>query len=218
MQLKIIRNFGSLIRDIKPIILSHHPSCERFENHTVTLFRKKICIGCLAFYPTLFISLILYIMFGDHISISSKDKIIYGSILTSTILISYLGITKSKISKFLIKVILALGVFFVFIGIYELAASQLLKILFLFIFAFILFVLNYVRIILMLSSCNNCESKNKSHYCRGFRKIYINLIKDGFIKAPNAKCPFCEDKIDLNYYLEEEKINCPSCNKEIFMP
>ncbi len=41
---------GSVERD--PIILSHHPFCERFRGHTVRIRGYHVCMGCLCGFPS----------------------------------------------------------------------------------------------------------------------------------------------------------------------
>ena len=41
--------------ELRFILLSHHPNCEKFENHTLNIRGTRVCIGCLAFYPTFII-------------------------------------------------------------------------------------------------------------------------------------------------------------------
>ena len=43
----------------EPIIISHHPACERFKEHRINIRGTDVCRGCLFVYPTLVITLIL---------------------------------------------------------------------------------------------------------------------------------------------------------------
>ena len=57
------RKWLNILKAAKPILLSHHPACKKFESHTITLRGKKICLGCLVIYPTIIITLSLLFMF-----------------------------------------------------------------------------------------------------------------------------------------------------------
>ena len=56
-----LKKFFSAIR---PIITSHHPLCEQFENHTFRIFGRDFCIGCFIGYPVGFLTIILIYLFN----------------------------------------------------------------------------------------------------------------------------------------------------------
>ena len=45
--------------DRNPWVLSHHPVCERFADHTRTVRGRKVCKGCLATYPSGAVALVV---------------------------------------------------------------------------------------------------------------------------------------------------------------
>lgn len=45
--------------DEDPIILAHHPFCDRFSGHTVVLRGYHVCLGCLFTYPMAAVTLVL---------------------------------------------------------------------------------------------------------------------------------------------------------------
>ena len=47
-----------ILRAAKPLLLSHHPNCDRFQNHVINIKGHRICFGCLIIYPTLILSII----------------------------------------------------------------------------------------------------------------------------------------------------------------
>ncbi len=214
--MKFFKNLKTFVSDIKPIILSHHPKCDKFKNHTINIKGKDICIGCLAFYPTFFISLLVYFIFGIFFPLTFS--LILGISMLSSILFSYFDLLKSKFSKFLSKAVLALGVFFIFSFIYEVVNSFWIRLLLFLGFFIALLILNYLRILAMLTLCGNCEFRDKSYFCHGFRKVYTNLIRDGFINAPKGKCPNCNEKLDLASHFNQDELICPFCKKVIKMP
>jgi hypothetical protein len=49
-----------------PFRLSHHPLCSPFGNHTLNLFNRDICRGCLFWYPGIVIGIVLGFLSGIH--------------------------------------------------------------------------------------------------------------------------------------------------------
>ncbi len=46
------------------LLLSHHPFCERFENHTYNLGKIRFCRGCLLSYPLVYALPLIYLLWG----------------------------------------------------------------------------------------------------------------------------------------------------------
>ncbi|MBU3901762.1 MAG: hypothetical protein KKE04_00135, partial [Candidatus Thermoplasmatota archaeon] len=47
------------LRNITPLLLSHHPDCSKFENHVFHVGKIKICAGCSIVYPAILFSMIV---------------------------------------------------------------------------------------------------------------------------------------------------------------
>lgn len=47
-----------------PFRLSHHPMCSNFGGHTLNIFGKDVCRGCLFWYPGILLGLIIGLLFG----------------------------------------------------------------------------------------------------------------------------------------------------------
>ena len=44
-----LKNF---YKEYKPYLISHHPNCDKYEEHVFKIRGKKFCIGCFIGYPT----------------------------------------------------------------------------------------------------------------------------------------------------------------------
>ena len=42
-----------------PLLLSHHPECEKFKNHTLNIGKIRFCIGCFIGYPIAILGMFL---------------------------------------------------------------------------------------------------------------------------------------------------------------
>ena len=142
--------------ELRFILLSHHPDCEKFENHTFNIRGTRLCVGCLAFYPTFIIVFSSIYLLGFY-SVN-YEKLIYLGVLQSSILsINFLGLAKTKISKFITKVILGSGIAFILVGILKSPIIFIFKLLILAIFFAILTVLNFLRVKIMINTCKKCD-------------------------------------------------------------
>ena len=65
-----------------PFRVSHHPLCEPFHNHTLKLFNKDVCRGCLFWYP----GIIIGILSIFALNVYSTDKFILGLIMFGLVL------------------------------------------------------------------------------------------------------------------------------------
>lgn len=54
-----VRKLVEDVGETNPLVLAHHPTCEFYDHHTVTIYGQKICMGCVIVYPTAFISLLV---------------------------------------------------------------------------------------------------------------------------------------------------------------
>ncbi len=147
---------SSMSDELKFLLFSHHPKCRKFENHTITILGLDLCIGCLAFYPTFLIVFIT--LFFNLIEIDYQNLIFLGLIQSSILLFNFLNQFRTKLTKFLSKMILGSGLAFVAVGILNLAYFEL-KIILLTISFSILVFLNFLRVKKMMRICKNCKQK-----------------------------------------------------------
>jgi len=142
--------------ELRFILLSHHPDCEKFENHTFNIRGTRLCVGCLAFYPT-FIIIFSSIFLLGFFSFNYVKLIYLGILQSSVLLFNFLGLIKTKISKFITKVILGSGIAFILVGILKSPIILIFKLLILVIFSAILTVLNFLRVKIMINTCKKCD-------------------------------------------------------------
>ncbi len=147
--------------ELRFILLSHHPNCEKFENHTLNIRGTRVCIGCLAFYPT-FMIVFSSVYFLGFYSVNYVKLIYLGILQSSVLLFNFLGLAKTKITKFITKVILGSGIAFILVGILKSPFILILKSLILAIFFTILMILNYLRVKIMINTCKKCDLKKSS--------------------------------------------------------
>ena len=159
-----------------PLVLSHHPECDKFDNHTINLGKVRFCIGCFIGYPTALLGIILI----DLLNISNLIPIDYffiiSIILISTFFMSPLHLTRIKVVKIIQKFLIGLGSSFLFWGIWSLPNPTVTNyFIFIYTFSIILGVLNFYHVFGFLGSCYKCDTPFSWGKCNGFDTIRSNL-------------------------------------------
>ncbi len=169
----IISKLKLYLRSIKPLLLSHHPDCENFKEHTFSIGTKKFCIGCFIGYPFAFIGVITIYIINLFLNFSSDLLLIVGLILMSSFILSPLKLTKRKSIKILQKAIFNLGGAFLFWWIFFLPNPFFINfLLFFFIFSFLLLLVNTYHAYSFYRTCKKCEFSLDWENCPGFKKLF----------------------------------------------
>ncbi len=160
---------------MKTYLLSHHPVCENFDNHTINIGKYRFCIGCYVGYPTAIIGLlllwILNIFFA--IFIYSTYLLIISVVLISSFVLSPLNLTKIKIIKIFQKFFIGLGGAFLFWWIWLQNYVFIVKFMYLLvIFGFLLTALNAYHLYGDRKICKKCEYSLNWEICPGFKEIF----------------------------------------------
>lgn len=167
--------FLSLIKKFKPLLLSHHPNCAQFKNHTLTIGKLKFCIGCFVGYPTALLGILIIYFFNLEELLASVYFLIIGIILISFFLLSPLNLTKIKRIKIIQKLLIGLGSAFLFWWIWSLPFSFTLNsVLFLLIFGTLITLLNGYHAYSFYRTCKKCKFSMNWQTCPGFKEFYKN--------------------------------------------
>ncbi|MHA1727654.1 MAG: hypothetical protein ACTSWY_02855 [Promethearchaeota archaeon] len=182
--LSIWKKIRVIISAFKPVLLSHHPLCEKFENHSFKLFGKKFCIGCFIGYPSGIIMLIVGYTFGVFSLFSVASLLLIGISLFSVYLLSIFGLTKYKKIKIFSKIPVGAGAAFLIAGIFSFPLNFWIN----FLIAFFLIqglvgLMTIKRKKELTETCLKCEWKNDWDHCPGMRDIQNALRRAGFITS-----------------------------------
>ncbi len=173
--------------DIKPILLSHHPNCEKFDHHVYHIKRYKLCIGCFTYYPTIIITIILSIIFID---LNLFNLIILNFLayaFFTPVILNLLNLTRYMVLKIISKISIGIGTGFYIISILLIPIPIILKILLLLQLNFIIGVIGYIRANGTKDTCLACEYRADWARCPGMQEIIGNLYKHGFKKKKNPE-------------------------------
>jgi len=174
---KIITGFLAVVA-FWPLILSHHPECEKFNNHTLNIGRVRLCIGCFIGYPTAIIGIILINYLNISKIFPTDFFLVISIILISTFFMSPLHLTRVKSVKIVQKFLIGLGASFLFWWIWSLPNPLLTNyFIFMVTFSILLGILNFYHILGFLGTCYKCDTPFSWGNCNGFGTIKKNFVK-----------------------------------------
>ena len=92
------------------LLLSHHPSCSQYKDHTINISKLRFCIGCYVGYPSAILSILLGFYF-IYPTISQKIYIlVFGIFLSLFQFLSLTKLTEIKPIKIIQKFLIGFGV------------------------------------------------------------------------------------------------------------
>ena len=166
------RDFKSSIatgwEEMKPMIFSHHPTCDRFQNHTINIGKVRFCIGCFVGYPSGIISFLLFYFLFSFQESHALWYFLIGVLLFSMVFLSLTSLTEIRWVKILQK--LAIGT-----GNGVLLASTLhyldkfepwMRLLILWLMVIGLMIpIGFLHYRSMTHTCKDCDQKNQNSTC-----------------------------------------------------
>ena len=182
-----------------PLLISHHPECDKFNNHTINIGKVRFCIGCFIGYPTAIIGILLIDILNISHVIPTDYFFVISIIFISTFFMSPLHLTRIKKVKILQKFLIGLGSSFLFWWIWSLPNPPLTNyFIFSYTFTILLGVMNFYHVYGFLGTCYKCNTPFSWGRCNGFDTIRSNFTK---FKVVNFLYHFD----DLTKQVEERK-------------
>lgn len=171
-------------KGIRPLILSHHPNCEHFYDHTFEFRGKRFCYGCYIGWPVAIITLVilLIIQIQQYIYLGTLFQI--GFFLCCAYLLSIFKLTKFKIIKIASKIIIGIGLGTMFASIILTEYPLWFKLLIIVILMNITtFVVNLKRGYEIDKICKACSYQDDWENCPGMKESMQYFIKSGVFKS-----------------------------------
>lgn len=177
-------------KGVQPLILSHHPNCDHFLEHTFQFKGKRFCYGCYIGWPVAIITLIflLIIRIQQYIYIGTLFQI--GFILCGSYLLSIFKLTKFKIIKIASKILIGIGLGSMFAAILLTEYPTWFKILILIV------LMNVTTIVVNLKRgyeidkiCKACSYQDDWENCPGMKESMQYFIKSGLFKSRSKGDP-----------------------------
>ncbi len=175
-----------ILSDLKPILLSHHPNCERFSTHVYHIGRKKLCIGCFTFYPTVGFTILFIILFLNLSLLNLFTMFFLAYIFFIPIVLNIFGLTKHKFLKIFSKISIGIGTGLLIVSTLFLPLFLFLKISLLFEINFIVGVIAYIRAKHVKKICLECDFNGNWDNCPAMKPIMEKLYEHNFKKRKLA--------------------------------
>lgn len=171
--MSILTRLKLYYKSLKPILLSHHPSCESFSEHVFNLGKYKLCIGCFIGYPIAILGVIILYFINLIVMLNPTLLFLCGVILMASFLLSPLKLTRKRIIKIIQKILFNLGGAFIFWWIFTLPNPFIINfILFFFIFGILLSLVNAYHAYSFYKTCKKCEFSFDWENCPGFKALF----------------------------------------------
>jgi hypothetical protein len=168
-----VKEKGSFFKRYGSLLLSHHPECEAFKDHTLKIGSHHFCIGCFIGYPTAIVGIIIFEIFKIYLILNGITLFLFGLICLLFFILSPLNLTKHKGIKIIQKFFLGLGSAFLFWWIWTLTPDISINFLiFILTFGVILVILNGYHAYSFLKTCKKCKYTADWYSCPGFKKVY----------------------------------------------
>jgi len=178
----IFKKIGDWFYVMKPLMLSHHPICEYYDEHTFRLFGRDFCIGCFIGYPSAIITLLIGYFTGLFSQFNGTELFTIGIIFCCSYFLSIFGFTERKKIKITSKILIGMGSAFVIASIMTINTEIWLRLLIVLIFSqSIMSVMGIKRQKEMKRICNTCEYQNNRNICPGMGVIQRNMRRLGYV-------------------------------------
>ena len=158
------------------LLLSHHPLCSQYQDHTLNFSKIRLCIGCFIGYPSALISILLGFYF-IYPAISQKIYLLFfGIFLFLFQLLSLTKLTEIKPIKIIQKFLMGFVVGQVLVvSYYWFPGSLLIKLIGVWgVILFFMAPIGFLHYRNLSDKCENCPERGNSLGC-----IYLNDEKSG---------------------------------------
>jgi len=177
---KKLNRFLLFLSDLSPVLLSHHPNCEQFSKHVYNVGKKKLCIGCFTYYPTIIITIILTLILID-ITVPNVIFLFNISFLFFlAVILNILKLTKTKLLKIISKILIGIGAGFFIVAAIFLPIHLIFKIIMIWELNMFGGIIAYIRIKGIEKNCLNCEYKKDWDNCPGMKHVRDKLYEHEF--------------------------------------
>lgn len=166
--------------DLKPLLLSHHPNCNKFSSHVYHIGKYRLCIGCFTFYPTIGLT-ILFVLLFFNLTLTTLFIFFFLSFaFFIPIVLNILSKTKSKLLKIFPKISIGIGTGLMIVSTILLPIFLIIKISILLEINFITGVIAYIRAKHVKEACLECEYEGKWSDCPAMKPIMDKLYEHKF--------------------------------------
>lgn len=174
----------AVLKACKPILLSHHPECDHYAEHTLRVRGARLCIGCFVSFPTAVGAFFLFYYAGLFALLDTRGHFLVGLAFTAVHLLSFTRYLKKRRGKVLKAFLVGIGMAFLVASVWFSTLPPGLKpVVVLVLWQVYFVVLNLLRGWQMVKECRHCEWAADWDRCPGMRRLMAGL------RAANAYAP-----------------------------
>jgi hypothetical protein len=168
------------VRSLKPLLLSHHPNCQNFENHIFKIGKYRFCIGCFIGYPVAIITVVVLYFLLNLPEIDPNILFWIGVGFMTSFILSPLKLTRYKPIKIGQKILFNIGGAFLFWWTWSFTRSLIINLLlFIGLFSIFFALVNVYHSYGLYTICRECEYHLQWELCPGFEDIFQYCEKNG---------------------------------------
>jgi len=180
--------FYLYLKSFSPLLLRHHPMCEKYEGHCFRIYKLELCMGCFLGYPTALMGIFIISFFHLYNYLLPAHFLFISIILIGSFILSPLKLTKYRQIKIIQKILIGFGASFLFWWIWILPNDFFTNlVLFTLIFGPLLTIFNVYHFYSIYKTCKSCEFCFNWNICPGFKEIKSRLSKN---KMEDVLMPF----------------------------
>lgn len=95
-------------------LLSHHPDCEHYDNHVLTIFNRRVCLGCTATIIGILSSLLIDLLVVlPYFGLMNTTRVVIIPLLFIPAIVQLRIQIKSRRIKFMFRFFLGIGMYLV---------------------------------------------------------------------------------------------------------
>lgn len=164
---KFFQQLKDFFKNYGPLLLSHHPSCSRYQDHTLNISKLRLCIGCFIGYPSALLSIII----GNYLiypSVSQKIwLLLIGIFMFLFQFLSLTKLTEIKIIKIIQKFLIGWGAGQVLVVSYHwFSGSVLMKLIGVWgVMLIFMGPISFLHYRSLRDTCENCPERGNSLDC-----------------------------------------------------
>ena len=168
---KFFQQLKDFFKNYGPLLLSHHPSCSRYQDHTLNISKLRLCIGCFIGYPSALLSIII----GNYLiypSVSQKIwLLLIGIFMFLFQFLSLTKLTEIKIIKIIQKFLIGWGAGQVLVVSYHwFSGSVLMKLIGVWgVMLIFMGPISFLHYLSLRNTCENCSERGNSLDCIYFQ-------------------------------------------------
>lgn len=178
-----VKTYLLYLKCMKNLLLSHHPNCDTFDNHTINIGKNtRLCIGCFVGYPVAIFGIVIIYLLNLGEIFNSTFFFTIGMMLLSFFILSPLNLTKIKAIKIIQKILIGIGSAFLFWWVWSTSNPFIINFMyFLMVFGLLLTLLNAYHVYGFYNTCKKCDTPFDWEDCPGFQDV-SNCFKEHDLK------------------------------------